>query len=196
MTNERTFIALKPESVQRQLMGELITRFEKRGLKLIAAKLVAPSEELIGKHYPNDDSWLIPTGTNALKGQEAKGVKIDLTPRELALKIRQSLIDYYSNRPMLAMVWQGAHAVELGRKTVGTTNPLTAALGSIRGDYSQESYSLADKMGRAMQTLVHASGSAEDAQTEIALWFKKDEILDYDLVISEVMHGSTWGKIK
>ncbi|MDO8513761.1 MAG: nucleoside-diphosphate kinase [bacterium] len=196
MVKEQTFIAIKPESVQRQLIGELITRFERRGLKLVAAKLIAPTEELIGKHYPNDDAWLIPTGTNALKGHEAWGNKIDLTPRELATQIREGLIEYYSGRPMLAMIWEGAHAVELGRKTVGTTNPLTADLGSIRGDYSQESYSVADKLGRSMQTLVHASGSVEEAKCEIELWFKKEEILDYDLVISQIMHGTDWGKVK
>lgn len=196
MVKERTFIAIKPESVQRQLIGELISRFERRGLKMVAAKLVAPSVELIGKHYPGDDSWLIPTGTKALEGAQARGEKIDLTPRELATQIRQSLIDYYSNRPMLAMVWEGAHAVQLGRKTVGATNPLTADLGSIRGDYSQESYGLADKLGRPMQTLLHASGSVEEAETEIALWFKKDEILDYDLVVAQVMHRNDWGRVK
>lgn len=196
MTNERTFILIKPESVQRQLIGELTTRFERRGLKLVAAKLIAPSKELIGKHYPDDDAWLIPTGTRALESYQAKGEKMDMTPRELALEIRQSLIDYYGDRPMLAMIWQGAHAVELGRKTAGSTNPLTAPLGSIRGDYSQESYAVADKLGRAMQTLVHASGSVEDAEVEIKLWFKKEEILDYDLVLAQVMHTKDWGRVK
>lgn len=196
MTKERTFIALKPESIQRHLIGELISRFEKRGLKLVAAKLIAPSAELIGRHYPDDDSWYIPTGEKTIEGYKARGMVIDLTPREVAKKVRLDLINYFKDRPMLAMVWEGAHAVELGRKTVGTTNPLTADIGSIRGDYSQESFLLADKLGRPLQTLVHASGKVEEAEGEIKLWFKDDEILDYDLVFSQIMNTQTWGRVK
>jgi nucleoside-diphosphate kinase len=162
----------------------------------VAAKLIAPSEELIGKHYPADDSWVIPTGTKAIEGYKAKGIEVKETPREVGMRIRKNLLDYYTDRPMLAMVWEGAHAVQLGRKTVGSTNPLAADLGSIRGDYSQESYDVADTLQRAMQTLVHASGSVEDAKTEISLWFKPEEIWDYDLVLSQVMHTDDWGRIK
>jgi nucleoside-diphosphate kinase len=196
MVKERTFIAIKPESVQRHLIGELISRFEKRGLKLIGAKLMAPSQELVGKHYPDSDSWYIPTGTRALEGYKSRGIDINMTPKELAQKIRKNLIDYYSNRPMLAMVWEGAHAVALGRKTVGATNPLTADLGSIRGDFSQESYEFADFRDQPMQTLVHASGSVEEAEKEIALWFKEDEILDYDLMMSNIFHTNDWGRVR
>lgn len=197
MTTERTFIALKPEAIQRHLIGELISRFEKRGLKLVACKLMAPSEELISKHYPDDDAWYIPTGEKTIEGYKARGMDIkNMSAKEVAKKVRQNLIDYFKDRPMLAMVWEGAHAVELGRKTVGATNPLTAEIGSIRGDYSQESYLLADTLGRPVQTLVHASGKVEEAEQEIKLWFKPEEILEYDLVMSQVMKENTWGRVK
>jgi nucleoside-diphosphate kinase len=195
MTKERTFIAIKSESIQRHLMGEIITRFERRGLKLVGMKMMVATREIIGKHYPDKDSWLIPTGEKTLAGYEKKGIKIDKTPKELAYEIRQNLIDYFADRPLVAMVWEGAHAVQIGRKTVGSTNPLEAVPGTIRGDFTVDSYELADKAGRNVRTMVHASGAVSEAEEEIALWFDKDELIDYDMITGEVMYRDNWGRI-
>ena len=193
---ERTLIFIKPESIQRHLIGEFITKFEKRGLKLIAAKLIVPSSELVGIHYPDDDSWYIPTGTKTYEGYKAKGIDPGKTPRELAMLVRERLIDHFTGRPLFLMIWEGPHAVALGRKTAGSTNPLAADIGSIRGDYSFESYDLSDGIGRATHTLVHASGSPEEAETEIKIWFKPEEIFDYDLVLETVFYDKEWGRAK
>jgi len=197
MKKERTLINVKSEAIQRHLIGEMISKFERRGLKLVAAKLIAPTAEQIGRQYPNNDSWLIPTGAKSIKGYVEKGVEPPAkTPREVGRWVRQSLIDYFTDRPLLLMVWAGPHAVELGRKTVGATNPIAADIGSIRGDYSLDSYELSDGLGRAIQTLVHASGSPKEAREEIKLWFKDSEILDYDLVDEKVIYETDWGKVR
>lgn len=193
---ERTLIFIKPESIQRHLIGEFISKFEKRGLKLIAAKLIAPTKEQIGTHYPDDESWYIPTGTKTLEGYKARGIDPGKTAMELAQEVRERLMDHFTGRPLFLMIWEGPHAVALGRKTAGSTNPLAADIGSIRGDYSFESYEFADEAERAVHTLVHASGTVEEAEKEIAIWFKPNEILDYDLAMEAVFYSSDWGRVK
>ena len=193
---EKTLIAIKPESIQRQIIGEFISKFEKRGLKLVACKLIAPTEEQVGKHYPDDEEWYVSSGTKTWQNYKDRGIEMNKTPIELAKMTRQRLMDHLSNRPLLLMVWEGPHAVALGRKTAGATNPLAADIGSIRGDYSMESYELADDIERAIHTLVHASGTCEEAEEEVKLWFKPEEILDYDLVTENVFFSNNWGRVK
>lgn len=193
---ERTLIAIKPESIQRQIIGQLITKFERRGLKLLACKLVAPTKEQVKKHYPDDEEWYVSSGTKTWENYKKRGIEPSATPVELAKRTRRRLIDHLADRPLLLMVWQGPHAIDLGRKTAGSTNPLEADIGSIRGDYSTESYELADGIERAIHTLVHASGSVEEAEKEIKIWFKSDEILDYDLITEDVFYTKDWGRIE
>lgn len=196
MRTERTFIAIKSEGIQRHLIGEIITRFEKRALKLVGMKMVVATTELVEKHYPDDDEWYISSGTKTLAGMKARGIKTDQTPKELAMITRRRLVDHFLDRPIICMVWEGAHAVQIGRKTVGATNPLDAVPGTIRGDYTVDSYQLADDADRVVRTIVHASGSVDEANTEIGIWFQPEEILDYDLVTAEIIYGSDWGRVK
>ncbi len=195
MTHERTFIALKPESIQRHIMGEFISKFERRGLKLVACKLVSPTKEQVEKHYPDDEAWYISSGTKTFENYKSRGIDPKLSPIELAKRTRKLLVEHLTDRPLLIMVWEGPHAVALGRKTVGTTNPLEAEVGSIRGDYSTESYELADNIDRAIHSLIHASGSVDEAKREIELWFKPEEVLDYDLVYHQIMQTDGWGRV-
>ena len=193
---ERTVVFIKPESIQRHLMGEFINRFERRGLKLVACKLIAPTAEQVGKHYPDDESWLIPTGEKALKSYKEKGIDITAGPIEVATQIRNRLIEHFADRPLLVTVWQGPNAIAIGRKTAGATNCLLAEVGSIRGDFSMESYDLADALERPIHTLVHASGAVEEAENEIKIWLSEQEILDYDLLDETVIYEKNWGKVK
>ncbi len=193
---EKTLIIIKPESIQRHIMGELISKFERRGLKLIACKLIAPVEKQVGKHYPDDKEWYVSSGTKTWQNYKDRGIDPPGSPIELAKRTRKRLIDHLANRPLLLMVWEGPHAIALGRKTAGATNPLVADIGSIRGDYSAESYELADGIERAIHTLVHASGSTKEAEKEIKLWFKPEEVLDYNLVTEGVFYSRDWGRIK
>lgn len=192
---ERTLIAIKPESIQRHLIGEFIQKFEHRGLKLVACKLIAPTKEQVGKHYPDDEKWYVATGTKTLENYKAKGIDPGKGPIEIAKEIRARLMEHLTERPVIFMIWEGPHACALGRKTAGSTNPLVADIGSIRGDYSMESYELADDLGRVVHTLIHASGSPEEAEEEIKIWFKESEILNYDLVTETVLYSKGWGKI-
>ncbi len=193
---ERTLIAIKPESIQRHLMGEFIQKFEKRGLKLVACKLIAPTKEQVGLHYPDDEKWYVSSGTKTLESYKAKGIDPGMSAIDLAKRTRERLVEHLTQRPVLFMIWEGPHACALGRKTAGATNPLTADIGSIRGDYSMESYELADDIGRVVHTLVHASGFPSEAEEEIKIWFKDNEILDYDLATESVLYKDDWGKVK
>lgn len=196
MSKEKTLIAIKPESIQRHLIGEFISKFERRGLKMIACKMVVPSPKQIGQHYPNSEEWYLNTGTKTLESYRKKGIKVTKGPIELAKIVRKRLIDHFTDRPLLLMIWEGPHAIALGRKTAGATNPLVADIGSIRGDYSLESYELADDIERAAHTLIHASESANEAEREIKIWFKEDEVYDYDLITEQVFYTKDWGKIR
>jgi len=195
-SKEQTVIFIKPESIQRHLIGEFMSKFERRALKLVACKLIAPTAEQVGKHYPDDESWLIPTGNKTAESYKSKGIDPGMGPIELAKIVRNRLIDHFADRPLLIMVWEGPNAVALGRKTAGATSCLLADIGSIRGDYSAESYDLADGFDRAIHTLIHASGTVEEAQNEIKIWFKPEEILDYDLLTEEVFYAKNWGKVR
>jgi len=193
---ERTVIAVKPEAIQRGLIGELISKFEKRGLKMIACKMTAPGADVIGQHYADDEDWYVSSGTKTRANYEAKGEKNLLEPREYGVMTREKLLESLRDRPIIMMIWEGPHAVALGRKTAGATNPLIADIGSIRGDYSHDSYEVSDDTGRAIQTLVHASGATDEAEREIEIWFRPEEILDYDMVLEEVFYGKDWGRVK
>lgn len=193
---ERTVIFIKPESIQRHLMGEFLNRFERRGLKMIACKLIAPTKEQVGKHYPDDEAWLIPTGTKAYESYKSKGIDPGMEPIDIARRVRNQLIEHFADRPLLITIWQGPNAVALGRKTAGATNCLLADIGSIRGDFSMESYDLADVYERSIHTLVHASGAVSEAEAEIKIWFKEDEILDYDILDESVIYDKGWGKVR
>ncbi len=193
---ERTLVAIKPESIQRHLIGEFIQKFEHRGLKLVACKLVAPTKSQVERHYPDDEAWYVSSGTKTYNNYKEKGIDPGMTPIELAKRTRQRLVDHLTDRPLILMIWQGPHAVALGRKTAGATNPLIADIGSIRGDYSLESYELADDIERAIHTLIHASGTVLEAEEEIKIWFEKQEILDYDLVTESVFYKKDWGKVR
>lgn len=193
---ERTLVMIKPDGIQRGLIGEVIQRYEQVGLKLVAVKMFVPSAELIEKHYTLDPEWRMKTGLKTIKGYTDKGlvppIKDPLKVTEIVLK---NLIDYMTKGPVVAMVWQGAHAVEIVRKLTGSTEPLTSDVGTIRGDFVLDSYRMTDGDGRAVRNLVHASGSVKEAEDEIAHWFHPEEILKYNLFIEQITYGTDLGGI-
>jgi nucleoside-diphosphate kinase len=187
---ERTLVLIKPDGVQRSLVGEIIKRYERSGLKLVGAKMMVPTAELVEKHYTLDPEWRVKTGLKTIKGYVDKGLKPPSDdPVQITGIILKNLVDYLTKGPVIAMVWQGAHAVEIVRKLTGGTEPLTSDVGSIRGDFVLDSYRMTDADGRAIRNLVHASGSAKEAQDEIAHWFKKDELIDYTLFTEQILYG-------
>ncbi len=185
---ERTLIILKPDAVQRGLVGEIITRFEKTGLKIVAAKMVKPSKDLADKHYPVDRQEFIDgMGQKSLDNYKEQGLDPlkelgSSDPHAIGLEIQKWLADFLTSGPVIAMVLEGPHAIEMVRKIRGHTLPIKANPGTITGDYSFDSSSLANKDKRPLRNLVHASGSKQEADFEIGLWFTKEELHAYDTI--------------
>ncbi len=189
LKEERTLVIIKPDGVQRSLIGEIIKRYERIGLKLVATKMLVPTAEQIEKHYTLDPNWRRVTGEKTIKGYQDKGLTPpSLDPLEITAKILANGVKFMTAGPVIVMVWQGAHAVKIVRKITGGTEPLTSDAGTIRGDFVLDSYQMADGDDRFVRNLVHASGSPEEAEMEIKHWFKDDEIINYRLVQEQILY--------
>lgn len=186
---ERTLIIIKPDGVQRSLIGDIIGRFERVGLKLVAMKFSVPEAKQVEEHYTLDPEWKRKVGEKSIESYKKKG---QAPPSEDPLVIGDAVVgrlkNYMTSGPTVVMVWQGAHAVELVRKLVGGTEPRSSDVGTIRGDYVLDSYSMADNDDRAIRNLIHASGTVEEAKQELVHWFSKDEIVEYRLVAEGILY--------
>lgn len=189
--SEQTLLVVKPDGVQRALSGEIISRLEKAGLKIVAMKMLKASREMIEKHYTTSEEFLRGMGGKTIATYKEFGgdvmTEMGTTDElELGKKIREWLIDFLSSDPVVAVVFEGHHAVTQMRKIVGATVPCFANPGTIRGDYTTDAPDLANAKKRPVKNLVHASGSVEEAKSEIALWFKPEEIMSYKRCDEEV----------
>lgn len=186
---ERTLVIIKPDGIQRSLIGEIIKRHERVGLKLVGLKMIVPSAEMVEKHYTLDPNWRRVTGEKRIKAARDKGEEPPSEdPFKITAIILENLKKYLTSGPVVMMIWEGAHAVEIVRKIVGGTEPLATDVGTIRGDYVLDSYTMSDSDGRAIRNLVHASGSTAEAEMEIKHWFDKREITDYRLVQEQIIY--------
>lgn len=177
---ERTFVIVKPDGIQRALIGEIVQRYERTGLKLVALKMLVPTEKMIEEHYLLDPNWRKSVGEKAIASYVKKGeAPPSSDPITVADLIVARLKKYMSSGPVIAMVWEGAHAVELVRKITGGTEPRSAGIGTIRGDFVLDSYQMADTDDRAIRNLIHASGSVPEAEMEIPHWFTSSEVITY-----------------
>ncbi len=182
-------VLVKPDGIQRSLVGEIIKRYERVGFKLAAVKLVVPTPEHVEEHYTLDPNWRKVTGEKTIKSYKDKGFQPPSEdPLEISGKILENLKKYLASGPVVAMVWQGAHVIEMIRKITGGTEPLSSDVGTIRGDFVLDSYQMSDTDGRSIRNLVHASGSVEEAEKEINHWFKPEELVDYNLVQEKIMY--------
>ena len=176
---ERTLVILKPDAVQRSLVGETIKRFENLGLKFSGIKLILPKEETVRMHYSVDPDWMKTTGEKAIKSKGKQGINVSKSAIEIGEWVLESLIRFMTSGPVVVVVIEGAHAIPLVRKIVGSTEPLSSDVGTIRGDYVFDSYEMADTNNRAIRNLIHASSDSESAKKEIDIWFDKKELLNY-----------------
>lgn len=182
---EQTFVLIKPDGVKRGLAGEIIHRFERMGLKIVAMKMVSAKDDLLIKHYNSKDSGTIKRwGEKTLKTytQYGKDAKKDLgtdDPMELGKMVEKWLFDYVKSGPMVAMILEGRHAVDNVIAAAGPTMPVQAPAGTIRGDFSTDSAAYANEEKRGVMNLVHISASLEEANVEKALWFTPEEIYNY-----------------
>ncbi|MBS7346446.1 MAG: hypothetical protein KIG14_01910 [Candidatus Sacchiramonaceae bacterium] len=156
---ERTLILFKPDAVQRGIVGEILTRFERVGLKIVGTKMIFPDKSHYHKHYEDIGKMVTRRGEKAF----------DMT------------LNFMTQGPVIAMVLEGIESVELVRKIVGGTEPKTAMPGTIRGDYSHMSFGYADEQSVGIPNLIHASGDSSEAKEEIGHWFKKSELYDYSV---------------
>ncbi len=183
---ERTLIVLKPDAVQRGLVGEILSRFEKIGLKIVAMKMMVPSEELVKTHY--SDSLIPIVGGKTQQDWDNYGVEYTDTKEEIGTMIVQATRDFMRSGPVLAAVLEGGHAVEVVRKLVGSTGPKDSAPGTIRGDYAHLSLGRASMQKKGAANLIHASGDVAEAEQEIGWWFKSEELFSYRLVHEDLTH--------
>lgn len=174
---EKTFMMIKPDGVKRGLVGEIFSRMERIGLKLVASRMIMPTKTQAKGNYPGTEEWLRGMGEktwNNYDGNE-EDIMADLGTTdklEIGKKIYEALIDYLTEGPVVLCVWEGNHAVTVGRKLVGRTDPTLADVGSIRGDFGFDTPQFAVKSGRIVfKTLVHISDAPEEAQREIRHWF-------------------------
>lgn len=186
---ERTLVMIKPDGVQRALIGEIIRRYERTGLKLVALKMLMPDEKMVEKHYTVDPGWIKKVGEKSIISYQNKGLEAPFKdPEECGRAVLGRLKKYLTTGPVIAMIWQGNKAVGIVRKLTGGTEPLTSDVGTIRGDLTVDSYDMSDLDDRAIRNLIHASGSTDEAEKEIAIWFGDNEIFKYNLVLEKMLY--------
>ncbi len=181
---EKTYVMVKPDGVMKGLVGEIITRFERRDLKIVALEMFKPTHEQIDNHYPKDPAWITRLGQKTLNTYEKYGydalADFGTTEAEkIGPEIRKWLVNYMTSAPLVKMVVEGVHAVDVVRKIAGDTMPYKADMGTIRGDFSIDSPALANKEKRAVMNIVHCSETPEEAEHEIKHWFGNTTLHDY-----------------
>lgn len=186
---ERTLVIIKPDGIQRTLIGEIISRYERIGLKLIGMKMLVPTAKMVEEHYTLDPEWRRITGEKRIKAAQAKGeTPPSMDPLEITAKILEHLKKYMTSGPVIAMAWEGAHAVSIVRKITGGTEPLSTDVGTIRGDFVLDSYTMSDTDSRAIRNLIHASGTVPEAEKELKHWFADHELVNYTHVQEKILY--------
>jgi len=185
---ERSLVLLKPDTVQRSLVGEVIKRFERTGLKISAMKMIMATEDQLLTHYNKTDEWYERKGKGIVEELQKQGKPVTKEPKEYGKDIIRTIVTYMTAAPVVAMILEGNKAVSVVTKIVGTTEPATSDVGTIRADFTLDSYFHATYENRAVRNLVHQSESPEEAEREIAIWFKEAEMMDYVTAQERIMY--------
>jgi len=191
-TEEKTLVLIKPDGVKRGLVGEIISRIEMRGLKIIALEMVQARPEQIDEHYPKDEEWIKKIGGKTLKNYQEYGIDAKKEfgsedPLEIGKQVRSWLISYMTSAPVVKMVVKGIHARDMVRKIAGPTMPSQAEMGTIRGDFSVDDATAANRDKRAIHNIIHASETEQEATHEIQFWFSPEDINDYKRAEDDIM---------
>jgi len=179
---QQTLVLIKPDALERGLTGEIISRFERVGLRIVQIKSVIPDKALVESHYPITDEWSENVGKRTLADFEKNGLNVKENlgtdnPIEIGRLVHQWNVEQFTGAEIIALVIEGVNAIEAVRKICGPTLPLLAQSGTIRGDYSTTSAVIENSLKKPIRNLVHASGDPDEAKREIKLWFpewKKD----------------------
>lgn len=185
---ERTLVILKPDAVQRGLIGEIIKRIENTGLKLVGLKIVMAEEEQCWSHYNKDDAWFLSKGEKVVENRKSAGLLVEKEAIEYGRDIIGALVKFMTCGPVIPMVFEGNQAVGIVKKLVGSTEPLSSDGGTIRGDYTIDSFELANFDSRAVRNLIHCSDEVSEAKREINIWFNEKELLNYTLVTEKILY--------
>ena len=184
MKKQRALLIIKPDGVQRGIVGKIIGRFEKVGLKIIGLKFIWATKEQIIALYPDSEAWFKKVGERTLtnyakKGLDAKEVFKTDDAVSIGKIVKGWLVNYMQESPIFLAVVEGYEAIEIVRKLSGNTIPVLAAAGTIRGDFSHDTIDLANEQRRPLRNIIHASDTVEDGEKEVNLWFKPEELFDY-----------------
>jgi nucleoside-diphosphate kinase len=190
---EQTLVLIKPDGVQRGFIGEIVGRFERVGLKVVAMKMVHAAREDVDKHYALTEEWMKGVYDKAKSKYDAAGTAFPWSDHVAYGKsIKEGLVNFLMSAPIIAMVLEGEAAISLVRKLVGTTEPASSPAGTIRGDLSHDSYAQSNTQNRPIRNLIHASGDAPDAKREISVWFTDVELFQYEHVNDRVQYDPKW----
>lgn len=185
---ERTLVIIKPDGVQRGLIGDIITRFERTGLKFIGFKFIVPTREQCLTHYNKDEEWFLRKGKRTIEDLTAQGLPVEKEAIEYGRGIIDTIVKFMTAGPVLAMVIEGNQAVAIVSKLVGSTEPATSDVGTIRGDYTVDSYGHSTYQNRAVRNLIHQSESPEEAEREIKVWFDEKELIAYKTAQERILY--------
>lgn len=188
MKNERTLVILKPDAIQRSLIGEIISRIERTGLKLIAVKFLIATREQSLTHYNKDEEWFQKIGSRMIEKMQKNNIVVTKEANEYGKDMLEATIRFVMAGPILAMVFQGNQAVGIVKKLVGTTEPLSSDVGTIRSDYTIDSYELANLNDRCVRNLVHCTDEISEADREIKVWFKDEELINYTHINEKILY--------
>lgn len=185
---ERTLVLVKPDGVERGLIGEILKRFETVGLKVVGLKMVKPTRDQADRHYALTEEWMQAVYEKAKAKYEALGQAFPF-PDHVAYgtSIKNGLIDFLASAPIVALVLEGVQGVALVRKIVGATEPASSAPGTIRGDLSTDTYALSNEQDRPLRNLIHASGNIEEANNEVKIWFTDAELFSVNSVLDPIL---------
>ncbi|MDO8741641.1 MAG: nucleoside-diphosphate kinase [Candidatus Roizmanbacteria bacterium] len=193
MTKQKALIIIKPDGVQRGLLGKIISRFEQVGLKIIGLKFEMSEEKKIIAHYSETDVWFKKVGERTLtnyakKGLDAKKIFNTNDAIQIGRTVKKWLITYFQESPVLIMALESYDCIEIVRKLSGNTIPVLANPGTIRGDFSHDTIDLANEQNRPLRNIIHASDTVEDGEKEVNLWFAKEELFSYESAGEKFMY--------
>ena len=186
---ERALVLIKPDGVERALIGKVIAQFEDAGLKVTALKMLKAGDVQVAKHYTDDESWLLSVGKKTKQSYMDKGITVKESEREIGMRVRSFLVNELTRSPIVAIVLEGNACADVARKIAGATEPRKADPYTIRGRYSNDTYSLADKKQRSVRNIVHVSEDGTIAEKEIKVWFTDNEVCSYKRSDEDVIYG-------
>jgi nucleoside-diphosphate kinase len=186
---EQTLVLIKPDGVERGLIGTILERLERVGLKIVAMKMVQPTRDQADRHYALTEEWMMGVFTKAKAKYEANGQPFPYPDHKAyGQSIKDGLVEFLVSSPIVALILEGQQSVALVRKIVGATEPASSAPGTIRGDLSHDTYALSNAQNRPLRNLIHASGTPDEAKNEIAIWFTSIEIFKVNSVLDPVQY--------